>query len=104
MFTVALTTSDSSISTRFAYLHPVDRRMQLSPVHDADVLLPSLEDARRALDLVWDFYEDSEARYAVATITGPDGPVQSRWYGPRAETPVSNAMERAHYAALEFTR
>lgn len=100
MYLVAITTSESPIETRYVYLHPRDRRMQLSPVVDKDVLLSSLNDARHALDLAWDFYQDSDARHAVATITGPDGPVQSRWYGPSAEGHPSHQLERVHMAAL----
>lgn len=100
-YLVAITTSELTMDTRYIYLHRDDRRMQLSPTVDTDVLLPTLDDARHALDLAWDFYEsNSDAHYAVATITGPDGPVQSRWYGPRAESFVSNEMERKHHAAL----
>lgn len=83
MYLVAITTTDLIAGTTYVYLHHADRRMQLSHCIDSEVVLPTLDDARHALDLVADFYDwDTDVTARYITITGPDGPVQDSYRGP----------------------
>ena len=95
MYLVAFTSPEFFL-TSWVYLHADDRRMQLSPVVDDDVLLPTLDDARHALALAEDFLTGTDVPY-YATITGPDGEIQSQYRGP-ADDMRRHALVAAHTA------
>lgn len=83
MFLVAVTTTDILSGTNYVYLHPVDRRFQLSPVPEP---MESRHDAALALWLAAEFFdEDTDVTARYITITGPDGPVRESYRGPADE-------------------
>lgn len=98
MYLVAVTTRELTRDVTFVYLHPTDRRIQLSPRVDRDVFLPTHADGTHALELALSFFGDSPNPCFMATLIGPDGPVRESYRGPK-DGP-SHAMAAAHAAAL----
>lgn len=97
MFYAAVTISELPSSTTWVYLHPVDRRFQLSPVPEP---IASREDADLALTLALNFYDSLDVPYArYGSLTGPDGPIRDSYHGPKAPA-VRLSLEHTHNQAL----
>lgn len=87
-------TSAELMATTWAYLHPVDGRLQLSPT---PVPIASPADAERALALAEDFYSFGHYPWC-ASLSGPMGQFSTHYHGQESQACL---IEELHGLALE---